>query len=68
MKKQLAVISISHPLESWFGQTYSSKEIIYGERSAFFLPKASPLTVNAPIVFRRETSMYMKQIISLGAN
>ena len=44
------VISISHPLEAWFGETYCSKEIIYGERSAFFLPKASPLTVRFLIV------------------
>ena len=45
LKREHVIISTSHPLEPWFGQTYVSKEIIYTERSAFFLPKASPLMV-----------------------
>ena len=45
MEKKHVMIGMSYPLESWFEQTYASKEITYPERTAFFLPKASPLTV-----------------------
>ena len=44
-EKEFVAISISQPFEQWYRHTYASKEIIYPEREAFFLPKASPLTV-----------------------
>ena len=45
LQKEHVLILPNDPFEPWLGHAYASKEIIYPERAAFFLPKASPLTV-----------------------
>ena len=50
-RKDHVMITPTLILEPWFGGTYCSKEIVWGERTAFFLPKASPLMVRIKTVF-----------------
>ena len=54
LKKENVALGLSYPIEPWFGQTYRSEEPFYTQMAAFFLPKASPLTVltTNPIVFK----------------
>ena len=57
LNKSLISISLRYPIESFFKQTYRSKEYLYSERTSFFLPKASPLKV---IKIGRTVSQYVE--------
>ena len=41
----MMITQLSFPTESFFNETYRSKEFLHSERHSFFLPKASPLKV-----------------------
>ena len=45
LKGEHVAIGLSFAFEPWLRETYRSKETIYSERTAFSLPKASPLMV-----------------------
>ena len=45
LNKSMIIVQPSFPAESFYNQTYRSKEFLHSERHSFFLPKASPLKV-----------------------